>query len=171
MTPDVQFRPLSRTNFPLLQTWLARPHVDAWWHDARDLAGVEAKYGPRVDGTDPTRTFVVETGNRPVGWVQWHYWRDYMAHGNQLGATIHDAGLDLAIGEPEFIGRGLGPAIIRAAVEQLIFVDPGVISCIADPEDKNSASLKAFEKAGFVLGSAVQLDGEDCIRRVVRRER
>jgi hypothetical protein len=43
---SISFRPLSRSDFPLLQEWLSAPHVDAWWRERLDLASVEAKYGP-----------------------------------------------------------------------------------------------------------------------------
>jgi hypothetical protein len=31
-----------------------KPHVDAWWHEPLDLAGLEQKCGPRIDGIVPT---------------------------------------------------------------------------------------------------------------------
>ena len=39
----LSFRPLGRSDFPLLQQWLSAPHVDAWWREGLDLAGVEEK--------------------------------------------------------------------------------------------------------------------------------
>jgi hypothetical protein len=57
----VIIRPLSRDDFPLLERWLAMPHVRAWWGtEPVAPADVERKYGPRADGTDPTRVFVIE---------------------------------------------------------------------------------------------------------------
>jgi aminoglycoside 6'-N-acetyltransferase len=58
MQAPFSFRPLSRSDFPLLQEWLGRAHVAAWWHERLDLTSVEVKYGPRVDGTEPTYVFV-----------------------------------------------------------------------------------------------------------------
>ena len=47
-------RPLSRDDFPLLQRWLAMPHVQAWWgSEPVAPADVERKYGPQR--TAPTR--------------------------------------------------------------------------------------------------------------------
>ena len=48
MQASLSFRPLERFDFPLLQEWLAAPQVAAWWNERNDMAGVEAKYGPRV---------------------------------------------------------------------------------------------------------------------------
>ena len=54
----VALRSLARTDFPLLGTWLAAPHVARWWSDPGDPASLEARYGPTVDGDDPTEVFV-----------------------------------------------------------------------------------------------------------------
>jgi len=45
MPISISFRPLSRSDFPLLLEWLSAPHVAAWWHETLDLASVHAKYG------------------------------------------------------------------------------------------------------------------------------
>ena len=47
---SISFRPLCRSDFPLLQKWLSAPHVAAWWNESADLASIEAKYGPRDEG-------------------------------------------------------------------------------------------------------------------------
>jgi aminoglycoside 6'-N-acetyltransferase len=138
--------------------------VAAWWHERLDLASVDAKYGPRVDGAEPTHTFVIEYGGRPVGWIQWYLWFDYPEHARQLGA-------DLAIGELAMTGLGLGSVAISEFLKQIAFADPGVGAVIADPEEANLRSLRAFEKAGFKVTNTVQLAGESFKRRIVRLDR
>jgi aminoglycoside 6'-N-acetyltransferase len=145
--------------------------VDAWWHQPLDLAGVEAKYGRRVDGAEPTHVFVIEHGGRPVGWIQWYRWSDYEEHARRLGAEPASAGIDLAIGELAMTGLGLGPAAIREFLSQIVFQYPGVAAVIADPEEGNLRSLRAFQKAGFTATRTVQLAGESLKRRVVRLDR
>jgi hypothetical protein len=76
---SISFRPLSRSDFPLLQEWLSAPHVAAWWHETLDLASVYAKYGPRVDGAEPR-------GGTRLGWYRPGYWRSAMT-GLGLGPT------------------------------------------------------------------------------------
>ena len=44
----ISFRPIGRSDFPLLQKWLAAPHVAVWWNEPFDLSSLEAKYGPRM---------------------------------------------------------------------------------------------------------------------------
>jgi RimJ/RimL family protein N-acetyltransferase len=171
MQTSISFRPLLRSDFPLLQEWLSAPHVAAWWHEPLDLASVNAKYGPRVDGTEPTRVFVIEHAGRPVGWIQWYLWSDYPEHAVQLGAELSSAGIDLAIGELAMTGLGLGPFAIREFLSQIVFADASVSAVITDPEESNLGSLRAFEKAGFMVTSTIQLMGENFNRRVVRMDR
>jgi aminoglycoside 6'-N-acetyltransferase len=168
---SISFRPLSRSDFHLLQEWLSAPHVAAWWHERFDLASVDAKYGPRVDGAEPTHVFVIEQGGRPVGWIQWYLWSDYPEHALQLRAELGSAGIDLAIGERAMTGLGLGPTAICEFLRQIVFADPNVSAVITDPEEGNLRSLCAFKKAGFAVTNTVQLAGENVKRQVVRMDR
>jgi aminoglycoside 6'-N-acetyltransferase len=171
MQASISFRPLGRSDFPMLQEWLSALHVNAWWRERLDLAGVEATYGPRVDGVEPTRVFVMEHSGRPVGWIQWYLWSDYPHHAVQLRAELSSAGVDLAIGELAMIGMGLGPVAICEFLAQIVFADPCVTAVVTDPEEGNFRSLRAFRKAGFTLTDTVQLAGENFKRRVVRMDR
>jgi aminoglycoside 6'-N-acetyltransferase len=171
MQVSISFRPLSRSDFPLLQKWLSAPHVVAWWGEPLDLAAVDAKYGPRVDGTEPTHVFVIEYGGRPVGWIQWYLWSDYPEHALQLRAALPSAGIDLAIGKLAMLGLGLGPVVIREFLAQIVFAGTRISTVITDPAEDNHRSLRAFEKAGFTVTNSVRLAGENFKRLVVRVHR
>lgn len=171
MIRDLAFRPLSRSDFPLLLRWLSEPHVVAWWHEPLDLAGLHAKYGPRVEGTEPTHVCVIEYRGQPAGWVQWYRWSDYPEHALQLEAEPTSAGIDLAIGEPDLIGAGLGPVVISEFLKRVVFADPRISAIVTDPEEGNLRSLRAFNKVGFTVTKTVQLRGESFRRHVVRLDR
>lgn len=171
MQPAISFRKLSRSDFPLLQAWLLAPHVAAWWDDRLDLLGIEAKYGPRVDGTEPIHVFLIEHRRRPIGWIQWYLWSNYPDYALHLGAESGSAGIDLAIGEVAMTGLGLGPIVIREFVLQIVFAIPDIRAVVADPEERNRRSVRAFQKAGFTLASTVRIEGEHFDRQVVRMSR
>ncbi len=143
-------------------------HVAEWWREPLDLSGLEAKYGLRIDGLDPGHVLIILNDAAPIGWIQSYLWADYPAHAVRLGADSDSAGLDLAIGEPEQIGIGLGPAILRGFVREIARSNPSVRAVICDPETNNRRSVRAFEKAGFVSVRAVQLPDEDFHREVMR---
>jgi len=171
MPSSISFRPLARSDFSLLQRWLVEPHVQAWWREPLDLAGVHAKYGPRVDGIEPTHVFVIEYQGRPAGWIQWYRWSDYPAHARQLGADLESAGIDLALGEQEMTGKGVGSSAIRQFLDQIVFIDPTISAVITDPEKNNLISQRAFKKAGFRVAGNVKLEGENFERYVMHLSR
>jgi aminoglycoside 6'-N-acetyltransferase len=166
----LSFRALRSADFPLLQRWLSEPHVNAWWHQPVDLDVVANKYAARIDGTEPTHVYIIETGSDPIGFIQWYRWSDYPEHGVQLGAHQQAAGVDLAIGEPARIGLGIGPQIIRAFLESCVWPQPGITAIVVDVDARNARSLRAFEKVGFFRAATIRLEGEDCERHVLRLE-
>lgn len=168
---ELAFRPLAEADLPQLQRWLREPHVDRWWHGPQDLTAVRAKYLPRIDGTQPTRVFVMELTAVPIGWIQWYRWADYPEHGAPLGAPADSAGVDLAIGELALLGRGVGSSALRQFVEGIVFADAAIATCLSDPQTANQRSLRAFAKAGFAPAGIVQLKDEPFTRQIMRRDR
>ena len=164
----VSFRALERSDFPLLERWLSEPHVDAWWHEPLDLAGLEQKYGPRIDGTEPTHVFIIEHETQPIGWIQWYRWSDYPKHAAKIEAESNAAGIDLSIGDVSLIGKGIGSSAIREFVRSVVSAQPGVTAVVTDPEERNGRSCRAFEKAGFLPVGRIELEGESVRRRIMR---
>jgi aminoglycoside 6'-N-acetyltransferase len=171
MYPLVSFRPLERRDFPTLRAWLSTPHVAIWWNEPADVAAVETKYGPRVDGLEPTHVFFIHSGGEPIGWIQWYSWADYPIHAKQLRAEPCAAGVDLAIGRLDRIGIGLGPLVIRAFLSGVVFSEPSVCAVVSDPQEANVRSVRAFEKAGFKATETLRLANESARRTIVRMER
>jgi aminoglycoside 6'-N-acetyltransferase len=167
----IAFRPLQRSDFPLLQKWLAAPHVAGWWNERFDLSSLDAKYGPRIDGSEPIHVYVIEHAGARIGWIQWYRWRDFPEHAKRLGADASSAGIDLAIGEIEMTGRGVGPAALREFGTKYIFVNSDINAIVADPAAMNVRSVSAFKKAGYHIVNTVRLADEAFEREVVRLDR
>lgn len=155
----ISFQPFTRADFPLLLDWFGREHVRRWWYDEpKSLDAMEAKYGPELDGSEPTVSHVILLDGRPIGFIQSYRAEDYAAEW-PVDAPPGAVGVDLLIGEEELTGQGLGPEILRAYTAELLR-DPAVSQVIAGVELDNHASLRAFEKAGFVRGETVHVPGE-----------
>ena len=165
------FRSLSEQDLPLLQVWLSRPHVAEWWRQPLDLDGVRSMFRPAIAGRKPTHVYVIERHGQPVGWIQWYRWSNFPEHAARIGAEPHTAGIDLAIGEPELLGQGIGTRAIRTFVERWVFVDPTITACITDPDERNVRSLRALEKAGFVALRSVFDPVQQRSSRVMRLAR
>jgi RimJ/RimL family protein N-acetyltransferase len=157
----VTIRPLSRDDFPLLQRWLAMPHVPTWWgSEPVAAADVEHKYGPRADGTDPTRVFVIEVEDQPIGIIQCYRHEDYAEWDRAVGIPAA-VGIDYLIGEPAQCGRGFGSAAIACLVPHVFGLYPEIAAIAAVPQAANYASRRALEKAGFSLAGERKLDSDD----------
>jgi aminoglycoside 6'-N-acetyltransferase len=158
--PALVLRPLARDDFDLVAGWLAQPHVTEWWGAPLTAEGVEKEFGPCVDGTDPTRVFIVADHSAAFGLVQIYRLADNVDYERAVGLT-DAAGVDLLIGESDRRGHGVGPRIIRAAVELIWQGYDDVRFAMAGPSWRNTRSHRAFEKAGFRAVRQVTVEGED----------
>lgn len=169
------FRPLRLADLPLIYRWLNTPHVARWWYDEEvaTLQDVAAKYEPRIAGQERVRCFVILYEERPIGYIQSYLIRDHPAYSAQVAVEEEAAGVDLFIGEPEYVHRGLGAPLLVAFLRQIVFADRAVESCIIGPEPKNTAAIRAYEKAGFRYLKTITVPGEpapEYLMRMARRE-
>lgn len=161
----IGLRPLTRGDLPLLQAWLAEPLVHRWWHDDSSAEAVERDYGPAIDGTDPTTGAVVTDDGEPVGIVQWYRWAD------EPDETAAMAGvwpvppgalsMDYLIGVPAARGRGVGPALIAAAVEAAFAAHPDAADVVVPVAAGNRRSWRALERAGFERVATGELEPDN----------
>jgi aminoglycoside 6'-N-acetyltransferase len=134
----ISFRALDRGDLPLMHRWLNTPHVAEWWGDeALPFDAIIAKYTPRIEGKEDVRCFVIVLGDMKIGYIQ------------EYPASDNSAGIDLFIGEIAFLHRGLGASIIRQFLNDIVFADQAVESCVIDPSVLNRGAIRAYEKAGF----------------------
>ena len=148
--PAVSFRPVASADLDLIATWLAQPHVRQWWGDPEtEVAAIR----DMVEGRDTTRPFLILSGREPVGYIQsWRIARFQTdewtgEHPWLLALADGTIGIDLMIGDPERIEKGLGPAALAAFVALLRA--EGHESIVIDPDPANTRAVRAFEKAGF----------------------
>jgi RimJ/RimL family protein N-acetyltransferase len=156
----------------LLHEWIERPHVRRWWGEQRTLEQVIDHYLPAIEGRDPTDHYLVLLDRRPVGMLQTYLVFDYPDHATNMGISdIATAGADILIGEVELTGKGLGTEALRRFVSEIVFARPETTSCIADPDVRNVASVRAFEKAGFRVVRTFLDPTDGQTRAVVQRDR
>ena len=122
----VTVRDMTRGDLRDVTRWRAQPHVARWWAGDGEATydAVERRYGPRIDGETPTRMWVLEVNGRSVGFGQHYRIADYPDYA-LLGPDPAAIGVDYAIGEPEWTGRGLGSRMIWAWVLRARATVPG----------------------------------------------
>ena len=149
----VTLRPMTRGDLPQVAGWRQQPHVHRWWTDGGDptLERITEQYADRIDGTEPTRMWVAEVNGRSVGFVQDYRIGDYPNYA-LLGPDPSAIGVDYAIGEPEWVGRGLGVRIVWAWMLKTRHRLPEATTYFAAPHHRNESSLRLLDKVGFVRG-------------------
>ncbi|KAB2588849.1 GNAT family N-acetyltransferase [Streptomyces arboris] len=149
----ITWRRLTEDDFPLLISWLERPHVARWWNHDPSIEAVRRDFGPAVRGEEPSEELLAHLGGTPFGLMQRCRLADYPEYLVEV-ATLIDVPsgamtIDYLIGEPQLVGRGLGPQMIRSAVQAIWDEHPGA-SCVLVPVSAaNRASWRALEKAGM----------------------
>lgn len=147
------FRPLARSDFPLLRQWLLTPHVARWWADDSSDEGLEEHYGDGIDGTEPSEVFIAERERRAIGLAQRFRVDSYPAYRDEI-ATLTEvpagtSSIDYLIGPEDAIGRGWGTELIRAFTARLWRDDAGATSVIVPVHAENRASWRVLERSGF----------------------
>jgi aminoglycoside 6'-N-acetyltransferase len=170
----ITFRVLAHSDLPALQRWLNTPHVCEWWgahagagalggtgRDAATEVQVKAKYGPGIDHGGPTHRFIIELEGRPIGLIQWYHLRDFPDYARAIGEDpATSAGLDLLIGDPGAVNRGIGSRALDAFVTSVVFRFDEMNRVVAGPAASNARSIRAFEKAGFRCVRTASVAGE-----------
>jgi aminoglycoside 6'-N-acetyltransferase len=139
----VSLLPFGPSSAPLLAEWLARLHV-ARWHPDPD-AWVRWARDPPPAGAHA----LIDVDGRPVGYLRWQrVGRETL---DALGLSEIPAGsvdIDILIGEPDCLGRGVGPRALELLIERLRD-DKSVPLIGLSPSIDNVAAQRAYLRAGF----------------------
>jgi len=143
---------MAEEDLPAIAAWLRLAHVARWWTPDTTADAEVARYRLRIglDGPGATIMLTVLLDRRPIGWCQWYRWADYPDEEAAMGARDGEAGIDYAIGDPAWIGRGTGTELIAVLVAEIRRQLPGA-GVLAGPDAANIASRRVLEKNGFGL--------------------
>ena len=158
--PRVTFRPLAADDMPLLHRWLNQPHMRAHYQPREvSLAEVSAKYGPRLAPDSVCACHVALVDGRPAGKLQCYRNVDHRAYADAIGAT-DGVSVDLFLGDPALTGRGVGAAMLRRYVGEVVFARwPGERRCTIAHAESNPRAIACSRAAGFRPVRAVLDDG------------
>ena len=135
----ISFASLTQADFPLLLTWLARPHVREWWDDGDDtLEKVTRSY----DEEEGMHRFLIcyQADERappaPIGYIQ------------SYPEGEEGMGIDLFLGDERFLNQGLGTQVLQAFITRMI-AQHAPSHFVIDPHPHNARAIRCYEKVGF----------------------
>src|SRR5207253_1063392 len=113
------FHPLAESDLALLHRWLNAPHVLEWWDQPGPTPDeVERKYSPRVLREANVSAYIILRNREPIGYVQ-----TYPVEDGTWGLRITTIaiGVDIFVGKPDLLHRGLGPRLLRRFLNDVAF--------------------------------------------------
>lgn len=169
---DVAFRRLVDDDLPMLHRWLNEPGVVRWWEgDDVSESAVRRDYGSA--NPDSTEHWIALVDGEDIGWIQCYAAADEPEETGPwwaLGVDPMAAGIDYLVANPADRGRGVGSAMIRAFVTDVVFaLHPRWTQACAAPYAANTASWRALEKAGFRFAGIVEDEDGPCRLMVADR--
>ena len=143
-------RPMTEDDLPAVAAWLVLPHVARWWTPDTTAEEEIAKYRRRVSPQErpATSMLMVTWDGDCIGWCQWYRWADYPAEAAAMDARDGEVGIDYAIGDAAWTGRGAGTAMVAALVAEARRYCPGA-GVLVVAAAANAASRRVLEKNGF----------------------
>ncbi|MGZ5659956.1 MAG: GNAT family N-acetyltransferase [Usitatibacter sp.] len=167
---SIGFRRLGAEDLQQVFLWLIRPHVARGYAAApSSFMEVVAKFGPRTRDDNVVRAFIVTVGGRDAGYIQAYDAGSFPDYAARCGCAAGTWCVDVFIGEPDFLHRGLGARAIDRFVREVVFA-VGAQACIAGPGEGSLAAIGAFERAGFRRWKLIA-SGEGEPECVLRRDR
>ncbi len=160
--PRISFRPIAEGDMPLMHQWLSAGAARRWYA-RRDQTPEEVaeRYLPVARGERPTRGFLMVLDDAPIGYIQTYLIGDYPDYAEHVQVDDDAAGVDLFIGEAEYVGKGLGTVLLAAFLREVAFADPRVGCVVMGPEPENAAAIRCYEKVGLRHFKTVGMPGDD----------
>lgn len=141
---------MKESDFPLLAAWLIEPHVRRFYQKTPvTLEEVALECGPAVRGEERTICHLATVGGTPFAYLQCYRNADYPEWADIIG--VNDGiSVDLFVGEPAYLRRGLGRAALSLYLRQVAFPHyAGERRAFIAHEPVNTAALRCSQAVGF----------------------
>lgn len=144
-----------RADYDLIVRWRNEPHVAEWWSTDDDptpttFDRVVGEFGPRTADAAWSIDCIISVGDRPIGFTQFYPWSAAADEAREMGVPDVDGsyGLDIFIGDPDMVGRGIGSRAVALLSRHLFDAHGATAVALLTPVG-NVRAHRAYEKAGF----------------------
>lgn len=142
----ISFRSMRESDFLMLHNWLRLIHVKEFWYQNESFTykEIHKKYSKRIkEGI--IESYIIQKNNENIGFIQTYIIED----SSPFKVNDKIKGIDLFIGEVDYLHKGYGKLIINKFLRNYIFNDPSIRFAGIDPEVENLIAIRAYEKSGF----------------------
>lgn len=145
----ITFQKMKKSDIEMVIKWIREDHVIEYWVSAQNVSDemLRKKYNERLNKND-VETFIISIKNTPIGLIQTYFMESSNPY-NILG-TI-SKGIDLFIGEKEFVNKGFGTKVIVEFLKLCVFNNPEIQYACIDPEVANEKAIYVYQKVGFQI--------------------
>ena len=140
----ITFKKFKNSDIDILYIWLNKDHVKRFWYPDCEYSfeEIHAKYSKKLMNDD-TNMFIIVIDDIEVGFIQ-----SYIVDDPKLfNSTEEMVGIDLFIGDINYIKKGNGPLVIREFIDSVISKNIKFVGI--DPEVSNVFAIKCYKKVGF----------------------
>lgn len=174
ISKKITFRLLKKDDLKLIHQWFLSEHVKKWYSKKEwTIDELKAKYLPAILGKIPTFRFLIFFEEKPIGQIQMYKISGHPEYQKTVQVNENAAGIDLFIGEKDFLHKGFGSIIIKKFLKDFVFAKLDVGLCIIGPEPTNIAAIKAYKKAGFTYFKTIfnpVENGEEYLMKITREK-
>ena len=155
---NLRFKPLEETDLELIHTWVHRPFVKKWFeHMVMPWDEFQTTMHERLN-SGILWIFIIQTNGNPIGCIG-YYDANKFADGSGLTEPEGTYGIDLFIGEQEYLGKGYGTATLIQFIKKIMNDQKALLKpihkIIVDPHTENIPALKMYTKLGFTISRHV----------------
>jgi RimJ/RimL family protein N-acetyltransferase len=152
----------------LLVEWMNDPAVDAYWELAGPAATTRRHVEAQLGGDSHSLPCLGFLDGVPTGYFEL-YRADLDPLARHYPALPEDIGIHLLLGPAESRGRGLGGVLLDALAARILHQRPRCHRVVAEPDVRNTASVRAFQKAGFERTAELALPTKRAALMIRRR--
>lgn len=153
----MKFTPLKLNDLDTLYRWFQTPHVKEWYAKNINFSKEDLlkKYAPRIQGKEKIPSYIIDIDNQQIGFIQYYdleysFPEGIKNHAHSLfekTVPAEIAGIDLFIGESNYLGKGIGSLIITQFITEIIPSKYKLI--VVDPNIENKRAIQCYLKSGF----------------------
>jgi RimJ/RimL family protein N-acetyltransferase len=144
-----KFQAIKETDIDLIFQWLCKPHVAERWGGIPEYPKIRSKY-LRYMISDYIFAFIISLHGKPIGYIHYYY-ANCVGQGWWPNSDPNTVGLDLYIGELEYISKGYGPRLLKQFIEEEIFTNTKINKIMIDVAPDNFRAQRCYSKLGFTL--------------------